>query len=201
MEFELNSKNNNHFVVLTLVLCAGVATAPATFAADAFSAVATAGLTHSGDAWAVARTRAGQVVAIDGGGRMEVGAGGIWHPAGYPVAASALLNYNAGNSATGKFSRVPLDGFIYYTGLEQLRFGLGVSYIMAPQATVTVDGERQTVKFKNTTGRAFEAGYRIAPGLWANLRLSSERYRPKDAGSGAARHAMSHLSVNLSYQF
>lgn len=190
---------------MTLALCAGLLQGPAALAADEFLGVAAAGLTYSGDAWQVARTGSGQAVSIKGGGRFEVGVGGMWRPTGYPVAASLLLNYNtdrhAGNGAKGEFSRMPLDGFVYYTGLEHLRFGLGVSYIMAPQAKVTVDGVQETVKFKNATGRSFEIGYQLAPELWASLRLSSERYKPKDASCGAASKDISHLSLNLSYLF
>ena len=118
--------------------------------------------------------------------------------------ASLMANYQfdtrAGNNTSAKFTRVPLDAMMYYTGLEKLRFGIGLSYILSPTVKATVDGNEQSIKFKNATGKSFEIGYEVAPSVWANLRLSSEKFKPKTTGA-AQDASVSHLSVNVSYLF
>ena len=177
--------------------------APAS-AADTFQAVATGALTYGGDDWQVARSAKGDPVNIHGGGRFEAGGGLAWLSGNYPMMASLVANYHfdtrAGSNASAKFTRVPLDAMVYYTGMEKLRFGVGLSYIFSPTVKATVDGNEQRIEFKNATGKSFEIGYQVAPNVWTNLRLSSEKFEPMTTGA-AQDASVSHLSVNLSYLF
>lgn len=173
-------------------------------AADTFHAVATGGLTYGGDDWQVAKSSNGNPVKIHGGGRFTAGVGAAWLSADYPVMASLMANYQfdtrAGNNTSAQFTRIPLDAMVYYTGLEKLRFGIGLSYILSPTVKATVDGNEQSIKFKNATSKSFEIGYEVAPKVWANLRLSSEKFKPKTTGA-AQDASVSHLLVNVSYLF
>lgn len=198
------------FVLKKLFLYAALSVAGTLFidsaavAADAFHAVATGGLTYGGDDWQVARSSTGSLVHIHGGGRVEAGAGVLWQSAAYPIVASLVANYHvdtrAGANGSAKFTRMPLDAMVYYTGLEKLRFGVGLSYIVSPAVKATVDGQEQSIKFSNATGKSFEIGYEVAPKVWTNLRLSSEKFKPKTARP-AQEAEVSHLSVNVSYVF
>jgi hypothetical protein len=173
-------------------------------AADTLRPVVSAGLTYGGDDWQVARGASGSPLLIHGGGRFKVGAGALWDAGSYPLQVSLMANYHydprAGANGRAKFSRAPLEAMAYYTGLESLRVGVGLSYVAAPTVKATVDGADQTIKFKNATGRAFELGYALTPALWGNLRLSTETYKPKAAGA-AHKADVTNLSLNLSYQF
>lgn len=192
------------FLQVSLALAASLACGHAAFAADGFRAVATGGVTYSGDDWQVATSSAGKPVLIQGGGKFELGGGVLWQSAQYPVQASLLANYqfdrDAGVNTDAKFTRVPVDAMVYYTGLGKIRIGVGAAYIFSPTVKATVDGREQEIKFKNTVGGAFEIGYQVTPQIWTNLRLGSEKYKPKDAG-GAQEADITHLSVNLSYLF
>ena len=200
MEFVLKKL----FLHVPLVIAGVLFAATAASAADTFHAVATGGLTYGGDAWQVATSSNGKPVHIRGGGRFTAGGGAAWLSGDYPIMASLTANYHvdtrAGDNTSATFTRVPLDAMVYYTGLKTLRFGVGLSYIVSPTVKATVDGNEQSIKFNNAFGKSFEIGYEVAPSLWANLRLSSQKFKPKT--SGAARDAsVSHLSVNVSYLF
>jgi hypothetical protein len=176
----------------------------AAMAVDDLHAVLTGALTYSGDDWRVAQSANGSPVTFRGGGRIKLGAGVLYTPTAYPFAASLVANYHfdnaAGANGSGEFRRAPLDGMVYYTGMERLRIGVGLSYIFAPRVELTVDGQEQSVKYKNAFGQAFEIGYALTPQLWTNLRLSAEKYKPKSSGT-AETADLNHLSVNVSYVF
>lgn len=192
------------FSQLTLALVATLSSAGAALAADAIRVVGTAGATYGGDDWQVATSSSGTPLVIRGGRGYTVGAGVSWQSAAYPVMATLVANYHvdpsAGRNTSAKFKRAPIDAMVYYTGLETLRFGVGLSYIVAPTVKATVDGQSETIKFKNALGQSFEIGYELAPDLWTNLRLSSEKFKPK-TGSSATQSKVSQLSINLSYLF
>lgn len=192
------------FLRATLVIAGTFFIGTAASAAGPFQAVATGGLTYGGDDWQVAKSANGDPVRIHGGGRFEAGGGAAWRSADYPVMVSLVANYQfdprAGSNASAKFTRMPLDAMVYYTGMEKLRFGVGLSYILSPTVKATVDGNDQTIKFNNATGKSFEIGYEVAPNLWTNLRLSSEKFKPKATGT-AQDASVSHLSINLSRLF
>lgn len=187
-----------------LALAASLASGHAALAADGLRAVATGGVTYSGDDWQVATSSAGKPVLVQGGGKFELGGGVLWQSAQYPVQASLLANYqfdrDAGVNTDAKFTRVPVDAMVYYTGLDRIRIGVGAAYIISPTVKATVDGREQSIKFKNTVGGAFEIGYMVAPDVWTNLRLGSEKYKPKNGGT-AQEADITHLSVNVSFLF
>ncbi len=192
------------FLQLPLLIAGALAIISTANAAEPFHPVATAGLTYGGDDWQVAQSVKGDPVRIHGGGRFEAGGGVAWQSETMPVMASLLANVQydprAGSNASAKFTRVPIDAMVYYTGMHTLRFGVGLSYILSPTVKATVDGNEQTIKMKNATGKSFEIGYEIAPNTWTNLRLSSEKYKPKSAGA-AQEASVSHLAVNVSHLF
>ncbi|MET3129877.1 outer membrane protein W [Oxalobacteraceae bacterium GrIS 1.11] len=192
---------------LPLACCAGLlcsAFASGSAMADEFRPVATGAWTYGGDDWQVAKSADGGAVQIHGGGKFEIGAGVAWKSSAYPMAASLLANYHFDNSAgvngDAKFTRAPIDAMVYYTGLEKLRFGVGLSYIVSPTVKATVDGQQQSIKFKNAIGKSFEIGYEVTPQVWTNLRLSSEKFDPKTGGN-AQSGDVTHLSLNVSYLF
>jgi hypothetical protein len=200
MEFALKKR----VLQIVLGIAGTLAMSGVSLAADTVHVVATGALTYGGDDWQVASAANGSAVNIHGGGRFEVGAGLLWQSGRYPLATSLLANYQvdprAGSNTHARFTRAPLDTMVYYTGLETLRFGVGLSYIVAPSVSATVDAQQQSIKFKNAIGKSFEIGYQVTPELWANLRLSSEKFKPKT--SGAAHEAdVSRLALNLSYLF
>ncbi len=192
------------FLRVALALAGSVLTATAVQAADPLSLVATGGVSYGGDDWQVARSRDGDPLYIHGGGRFEAGLGALWQAPNYPLAISGLVNYHvdsrAGANGHAKFTRVPLEAMLYYTGMEKLRFGVGLSYVLSPTVKATVDGQEHSIKFDNATGKAFEIGYELAPRWWGNLRLTSEKFTPKDAGA-AQDASVSNLSINLSHLF
>ena len=199
MEFVLNKCFMQYLVALASLLAGGAA-----MAADGFSPVVSAGVSYSGDEWQATSTPSGRPVMFHGGGRYKVGGGVSWQSSQYPVQATALVNYQydprAGANGSAKFSRIPVEGMVYYTGLETVRFGVGLSYVMSPKVKTDLDGDQQSIRYKNAVGSAFEIGYALTPRLWSTLRLSSEKYKPKNAG--VAQDAdVSSLSLNLSYQF
>lgn len=192
------------FLHLALVLASTLSAISAARAADTFHGVATGGLSYSGEDWQVAKFANGAPVNVHGGGRFEIGAGGAWQAAAYPVMASLVANYQfdprAGGNTRASFRRAPIDAMVYYTGMETLRFGVGASYILSPSVKATIDGRDETIKFKNGTGKSFEIGYAVAPNVWTNLRLSSEKFKPKSGGA-AQEASLSHLAITVSYLY
>lgn len=191
---------------LSIFLClfAGLTFSMGAQAGNDIRLLATAGLTFGGDTWQVAQSGNQTPVTIQGGGKIEVGGGLWWQSPQYPLATSLTANYHvdraAGVQGDAKFSRVPLEAMLYYTGMETLRIGVGVSEILSPTVKAMVDGQEQRIGFNNATGKSFELGYQVAPALWANLRLSSANYTPKTAGS-AKTADVSFISLSLSHLF
>lgn len=192
------------FLHISLVLASALLTVSAAHAADPFHAVATASISHSGDDLQVARFANGDPVNVHGGSGYAFGAGGAWTPDAYPVMVSLLASYQydprAGGNTSATFRRVPLDAMVYYTGMQSLRFGVGLNYTLASSVKASIDGRDQTIKLDNAAGKSFEIGYEIKPNVWANLRLTSEKFKPK-AGSGGQDASLSRLGINISYLY
>jgi hypothetical protein len=157
------------------------------------------GVTGGGDKLATANFRDGTSESIRAGGLVQFGAGLLWQPAGGPVAMQVTYNYHIDevNAANGtlRFSRYPVEVLGYYTGLPGWRFGAGPRFVFSPRLKVDVPGDNTQVAFEDTVGAVFEAGYRVAPYAWANLRLTAETYRIKSI-NGTAVAAGSDVSGN-----
>lgn len=190
--------------VLPFLVCTGIAFPTTASANPDIRIVATSGLSHGGDAWVVAQAKDGSTVSISGGGNVEVGAGALWSAAQEPLAISLIAGYHYARSTGAhdavQFSRVPLEAMAYYTGLETVRFGVGLSEDLSPAVKAVVDGTARTIRFANGSGKSFEMGYQVRRDLWTSLRLTSTSYKPK--GAGAARAAdVSAISLNLAQLF
>jgi hypothetical protein len=198
---EMSLKKNLLQVALGLVVSLTMGSAAAD---DTLGWVATAAVTHGGDDWQVARSAAGTPLNMHGGGRFALGAGMAWKSAAYPVMGTLVANYHfdtrAGVNGDAKFTRAPIDGMVYFTGLEKLRFGVGLSYIVSPSVKASIDGQSHTITLKNAIGKSVEIGYELSPNLWANVRLSSAKFEPKAAG-GAMDADVSHVAANVSIIF
>lgn len=128
----------------------------------------------------------------------------LWQSADIPLAIAATVNYHFDNSAAtnghAKFHRIPLETIFYYTGMETLRFGVGMRFVQSPKARADINGRQETINFENTRGGVFEIGYAISPRTWLNIRLASEKYTPTATSNGSSSN-VSHVGVNMSYQF
>ncbi|WP_148415288.1 hypothetical protein [Noviherbaspirillum massiliense] len=176
--------------------------------------ILTGGLTDGGDTILTARYRNGYSDNIKSGGLVQLGAGVLVQMKDVPLATSFTVNYHVDDASARngslRFERVPLELLAFYTGVERWRFGGGVRFVQSPKATSDVDDEKETLKFKNTTGAVLEAGFGITPSAWINVRYVSEKYRPKrfTAANGVTTDVSgepsidgSHFGVNFLYQF
>jgi hypothetical protein len=165
----------------------------------------TAGLTYSGDQWIAGVEPTDRPIMVRAGGGVIVGGGLQWESGTYPVQASLVGSYHydprAGVYLNATFRSVPIDAMVYYTGLETVRFGVGLGYVVAPEARPEVEGQVWPVKYKNALSKSFEIGYRIAPRIWANLRLSNARFEPKTASALTQEADVTLVAVNMSYAF
>lgn len=151
---------------------------------DGFHVALKAGLTSGGDKLFKLKYDDGDSKNIKAGGLFEVGAGALYNFPTRPISAQLTLNYHfdtapADNGDAG-FDRYPLEGIVYYTGVEDWRFGLGARLVMSPEADLSIDnGDDIEVDFKDATGLVLEIGYRIANEFWINLRAVQEDYEVK----------------------
>ncbi len=166
--------------------------------------IGTAGVTYGGDAWAVAKAGDGSPVNIRAGGVVQVGAGVLWDAPTWPMSASLTANYHYTNAAgqdgrKASFSRFPIEAIAYYTGMEKLRFGLGLRSALSPSVSIDNVPGQGKVTLASGKGKLVEIGYAVTPQAWLNIRVVSEKFDP--AYAGGERGDVSHLGINLSYKF
>jgi hypothetical protein len=176
--------------------------------------VLSGGLTFGGDTIYTANYTNGTSVDIKGGGLVQLGAGALWQYDTIPLALSFTANYHVDSTTASngeaKFSRTPYEAIAYYTGVNRWRFGAGLRSVHSAKATAEINGARETLTFKNTTGAVIEAGFGITPKAWINVRYVSEKYQPDrfTATNGQTTTVIngdsvdgSHIGVNFLYQF
>ncbi len=171
------------------------ASAPTASNTKGFQFVGNAGLTFGGDTIAVAQYTDGTDQRIKAGGMLEFGFGGIYEAQDYPIAAQLTANYHVNDTdaknGTMRFHRFPIEGMLFYTGVEQWRFGIGARAVQSPRYTSKIDGAvTRTVEFDNTTGAIAEVGYAISPKLWINVRYVAEKYK-------ASKYAVGNQSISI----
>lgn len=181
------------------LLVAGAAQAQNSSLMAGFSPIVTVGVTRGGDDWVLAKSASGATISPQVGNGLEIGGGVLWQSGDWPLALSATLNYHRGKSGGATIERLPLEAMAYYTGLKTLRFGVGLRYLSAPKIKFDLDGKGQTVDLKSGTGSMVEIGYEVDPKTWLNLRLASEKYKPKNSALQTAD--VSFIGLNLSHQF
>lgn len=141
------------------------------------------GITGGGDKLAEVRYSNGDRESIRAGGLGHLAAGVVWQPTATPLSVQATVGWHFDNISARNgditFSRVPIEVLGYFTGVPNWRFGGGARFIRDARLETDVDGFSDTVRYKDTTGLVLEAGYRIAPRGWVNLRYTDEEYEAK----------------------
>lgn len=157
------------------------------------------GLTYGGDTLATAVYTNGDTKNIKAGSIFQFGMGGLWQMQDTPIAIQLTANYHfdgaSGSNGSLKFTRYPIEGLLYYTGIERVHLGAGVRYVLSPSYKDNV-GISYTVNFENTTGLVGEFGYAMTPVLWMNFRLVSEKYK-----SGSTTVNGNHAGLIFTYRF
>lgn len=143
----------------------------------------TGGLTLGGDDLFKVQFADGDSDKIKAGEILQVGAGALYQSPTMPLAAQITISYHfdtifADNGDAG-FDRYPLEGILYYTGVQDWRFGAGARLALSPEADASAAGDEVTVEFKNGTGFIVEVGYQVANNFWMNLRAVQEEYEVK----------------------
>ena len=167
------------------------------------------GITGGGDKLATVTFSDGTTESVRAGGLLQIGAGFLWQPAASPVALQATFNYHvddvSARNGSLTFSRYPLEVIGYYTGVPNFRFGAGPRFVFSPELESDFPGDNSTIRFKDTIGAVFEAGYRPVGQLWVNLRFTSEKYTVKSingtnvtAGSDVSGNS---VGLNVVYAF
>jgi len=138
------------------------------------------GLTGGGDKLAEVVYSNGDREAIRAGGLAHLAAGVVWQPTQTPVSLQATIGWHADsiNARNGdvKFTRLPFEVLGYWHGAPNLRLGGGARFVRDARLESDVGGFTDTVKFKDSTGYVLEAGLRLGPRGWVNLRYTDEEY-------------------------
>lgn len=138
------------------------------------------GLTGGGDKLAEVRFSDGSRQSVNGGGLVHFGAGLTWQPQDTPFMLQSTIGYHVDNVTASNgdvtFSRVPIEVLGFYTGVPRWRFGGGARFVSSIELSSDVNGFSDSIKFKDTTGAVFEAGYQLAPKVWLNGRYTAEKY-------------------------
>jgi len=157
------------------------------------------GLTYGGDTLATAVYNNGSTKDIKAGSLVQLGMGMLWQMQDRPLALQITANYQvdsvSGSNGSLTFSRYPIEGVLYYTAKERMRFGLGARYVLSPSYQDKV-GIPYTANFDNTLGLVGEFGYAMSPVFWMNFRLVSEKYQ-----FGTSSYSGNHAGINFTYQF
>lgn len=151
--------------------------------------VLSGGLTYGGDNLATVHYSDGSSDKIKAGGLVQLGIGGEWHPANWPVSLRATANLqtmpSSGRSGSASFSRSPLELLGYYHINENWLLGAGVRRVS--DATYKRDFENDpssgTATFKPATGGIVEFGYKFSPRHQLVVRYVNERYTLKSTNT------------------
>ncbi|MDD5470907.1 MAG: hypothetical protein PHP05_03180 [Sideroxydans sp.] len=157
------------------------------------------GLTYGGDTLTTAVYTDGTTKDIKAGSLVQLGMGMLWQASENPIALQLIANYHfdgaSGSNGSITFKRYPLEGLVYYTKVERMRFGLGARYVLSPRYEDKV-GVPFTVNFDNTVGVVGEFGYAMTPVLWMNFRVVSEKYQHANLSFSG-----NHAGINFIYRF
>lgn len=188
--------------------------APVAPASKGLHFVANAGFSFGGDTIAIAQYTDGSDQRIKAGGMLEFGGGVIYEASDLPLAAQLTANYHVNdtdaNNGTMRFHRFPIEATLFYTGVEQWRFGIGARSVQSPRYVSQIKGAvSETLEFDNTTGAIAEVGYAISPKLWVNFRYVSEKYNANKYTVGSRSVSVrsiapvkgDHVAISASYQF
>lgn len=167
------------------------------------------GLTGGGDKLAEVRYSNGDRESIRAGGLGQLAAGVVWQPTATPLSLQATVGWHFDNISARNgditFSRMPIEVLGYFTAVPNWRFGGGARFVRDARLETDIDGFSDTVRYKDSTGLVLEAGYRIAPRGWLNLRYTDEEYEAESfngfnvvpTGSTSARS----VGINLVWLF
>lgn len=197
-----------------LAFVAGAASAQDADALAGFHPFVSMGLTVGGDTIVTANYSNGSSEDINAGELFQFGAGVQWKDAGSPFAFAFSLNYHAdtANASNGKaeFKRYPLEAIAYYRTSDRVRVGLGLRYVLSPEATYNISGGNdEKLTYDDAVGALAEVGFGVTPHFWVSLRAVSEEYKPKtytlngtsfDASGGKVQDG-SHFGINMLYLF
>jgi hypothetical protein len=177
-------------------------------------AVERAGITVGGDVVTSLTNSNGTIREISAGGLYQIGLGMLYRYPTIPFSIEVTFNYqydaahNNGDSAS--FRRNPLEGVLYFDGLNPFRIGAGVRHVYAARAESTINGVSEKYNFQNAHGRIVEIGYEVQPYGWVYLRYVKESYLVENyiaSGSttpGLSRNVPydgSHWGLFISYEY
>lgn len=207
-------KATGKLLALALAMGAGQALAQTGNEMDGWHPFVSMGLTVGGDTIMTATYSNGDSEDINAGEMFQFGAGVQLQLADSPVMVALSANYHAdtANASNGKaeFKRYPLEAIAYYRSSDKWRFGLGLRYVLSPEAASDVDGgPHEKLQFDNTVGAVAEIGYGVTKHFWLSLRAVSESYQPSTYTlngtnynvSGAKSVDGSHVGLNMLYAF
>ena len=145
------------------------------------------GLSGGGDTLARVQFADGSSESIRAGGLIHLAAGVVLQAPQSPLALQATIGWQADsvNASNGDitFTRYPIELLGFWHGAPGWRFGGGMRLVNGAELESDVNGFRDTVTYKDTVGLVLEAGVKVFPGGWLNLRYTAEDYEP-DAVNG-----------------
>ncbi|WLQ15045.1 hypothetical protein O5O45_03755 [Hahella aquimaris] len=169
----------------------------------------TGGFTFGGDELAKFKYTDGDTAKLEAGGLVNLGVGVLWQSQEQPIAAQLTFNYQfdhaSAKNGDATFDRIPLEAVVFYTGVQDWRFGAGVRYVASPELEIELNGDTATVDFEPTVGFVVEAGYQVTNNIWLNVRGVSEKYEADTATFGGRTMSVrsseevsgNHVGVNL----
>lgn len=175
--------------------------------------VANFGFTYGGETVIKTYDTNGGQASIKMGSIAQMGVGVRWQLPSIPIALSATANYHTDSvsaaNGSASFERYPIELITYYTGIPDTQIGLGVRKALSPHASYSVDSSTdETLTFTPKPAAILEAGIKVAPNAWVNVRYVNEGYVVKSytansnamPGSGKTIDG-SHFGVNVSFLF
>jgi hypothetical protein len=179
-----------------------------------FHYVGSVGITYGGDIVDKAKFTDGTTENIKAGDLFQLGAGVIWTPIDMPISAQFTVNYHVTDSTAKngslRFSRVPIEASLFYTGVNQWRFGGGIRSNHSTHFSERVDNSSaESVEFKPSLGKFLEVGYALSDRSWVSVRYVSEEHQSSSYRYGGFSTKIkngpkvdgSHLGLFTSFHF
>lgn len=197
--------------LLALALALGAGQAKAGDEMDGWHPFVSMGLTVGGDTIITVDYTNGDSEDVKAGEIVHFGGGVQLQLADSPLMVALSANYHVANASAkngdAEFTRYPLEAIAYYRGSDKWRFGLGLRYVLSPEASSDFSNEK--LQFDNALGAVAEIGYGLSKRFWISLRAVSESYQPSTySQNGVSYNASglqsvdgSHVGINALYAF
>jgi hypothetical protein len=204
-------KATGRLLGLALALGAGQALAQTGNAMDGWHPFVSMGLTFGGDTIITVDYTNGDSEDVKAGEIVQFGAGVQLQLADSPLMVALSANYHVADAAAqngkAEFVRYPLEAIAYYRSSDKWRFGLGLRYVLSPEASSDFSNEK--LQFDNALGTVVEVGYAVSQHFWLNARIVNESYQPRTYTRNGASYNVgnlrsadgSHVGINALYAF